>query len=141
MNSCCSSGTNSGLYPKKYRCPVNGKEYAAVGMKTLLHHIKKPWETALKNQGYYFCTDPDCDVVYFGENNTTIEKSDVVTEVWEKELKDNRLVCYCFHVTDKQARKDNSIKKDIISKTKESLCSCETSNPSGRCCLKNFPKH
>ena len=28
----------------------------------------------------------------------------------------------------------------IVEQTKNARCSCETSNPSGRCCLKVFPK-
>jgi hypothetical protein len=28
----------------------------------------------------------------------------------------------------------------VMAQTKAGLCSCDTSNPSGRCCLKDFPK-
>jgi len=140
MPECCTNKFDSNQYPRRHRCPTNGKEYPAVGIKTLLHHIKSPWDANLKNQGYYFCSDPDCEVVYFGLNNVTIAKSNVLTGVWEKELKNSQFVCYCFNVTNEQANKNKNIKQYVTQKTKESLCACEIKNPSGRCCLKNFPK-
>lgn len=140
MNNCCSSNNPSEIYPKKYRCPVNGREYSSVAIKTLLHHIKQPWEADIKNQGYYFCDDPKCEIVYFGEDGSIFKKDHVRTIVWQKEKSPNQEVCYCFGVTPQLLEKDDQIRLFIEEQTKSRNCSCETRNPSGRCCLKDFRK-
>lgn len=57
-----------------------------------------------------------------------------------KEASDDTLLCYCFGVSKKDFQSDLAIREFVVGQTKAGLCSCETSNPSGRCCLKNFPK-
>ena len=140
MTDCCVSQTPDHNPPKKLRCPVNGKEYSSVGLKTILHHLSEPWDKALIEQGYYFCTDTDCEVVYFGQDNMVISKSELRTNVGIKAKDPGRMVCYCFGVSYAAAVNDNVAVDFVKEKTKQSLCSCETSNPSGRCCLKDFPR-
>lgn len=70
---------------------------------TVKHHIKAPWTWEDKNQGYYSYSDPDCSVVYFGQDNTVIEKASVRTVVGVKEKSPNALVCYCYGVTKSEA--------------------------------------
>ena len=140
MTECCDSKMSSCNPPRKARCPVNGKEYSHVGVKTILHHIARPWRKRLTKQAYYYCTDPNCDVVYFGEDESVIPKSDLRTEVGIKETKPERAVCYCFGVSYRAAVNDKNARVFVTAMTRQSLCSCETSNPSGRCCLKEFPK-
>ena len=137
MTDCCESSCNP---PKKYRCPVNGKEYGSVSIKTILHHLNEPWERNLESKAYYFCTDSECDVVYFGQDNSVISKNELRTKVGVKETEPDRAVCYCFGVSYSAATKNTTIVNFVKDKTKKALCSCETSNPSGRCCLKDFPK-
>jgi hypothetical protein len=139
MSECCSEQNSSRSFPKKHRCPANGQTYDSVGTKTLLHHIKTPWLVDLKQQGYYFCTDPQCRVVYFGQDDSMFQTSDIKNRIGQKEIKQDRPICYCFDVSQLNAEKDASIKSFVINKTKAALCSCETSNPSGKCCLKDFP--
>jgi len=74
MSDCCHSECATELPLRTHVCPVNGQEYKSVAMKTILHHINSPWEWTEKKQGYYFCDDPNCDVVYFGEDNSVITK-------------------------------------------------------------------
>lgn len=95
---------------------------------------------ALKEQHYYFCDDKNCDVVYYAADDTIITKSMLRDRVGIKEPDDNALICYCFGVTRAQARSNKSIKAFVIEQTKNARCTCKTSNPSGRCCLKDFPK-
>ena len=139
MNECCTQKQTAEHYPKSHYCPENGQTYASVKHKTLLHHISRPWLKPLAEQGYYFCTDPECDVVYFGQDNTVIRRDELRTVVGQKSDAENAAVCYCFGVTKSETLLDKSIKGFITLQTKKSLCSCETSNPSGRCCLKDFP--
>lgn len=111
-----------------------------VSPKTIKHHIKEPWSWNEKHQGYYFCSDPDCSVVYFGQDDSVIEKKLVRTEIGVKENSENALVCYCFGVTKAQATISALARQFVLEETKQKECACETRNPSGKCCLSDFPK-
>lgn len=135
MASCCSPQASN-----KHICPQNNKPYLEVPYSTVLQHIKQPWKAQLAEQNYYFCDDPDCTVVYFGEDDSTITQSELRTVVAIKEKHNtDALVCYCFDITRAQAQNNSSLKQYVIEQTKSKLCSCESRNPSGRCCLKDFP--
>jgi hypothetical protein len=139
MSDCCHSECVIESPSRTHVCPANGQEYKLVALKTILHHINSPWEWAEKQQGYYFCDDPECDVVYFGEDNSVITRSGIRTVVGIKECKPDALTCYCFGVSMLEAQQHPAIRDFIIRNTKAGLCSCDTSNPSGRCCLQDFP--
>jgi hypothetical protein len=124
---------------KRHTCPENGHQYIEVPYATVLHHVNKPWLLDIKEQHYYFCDDPGCDVVYFGRDNTLITKSMLRTAVGSKETSNEALICYCFGVNRQQAQVDPGAKAFVIEQTRRGTCSCEVSNPSGRCCLKDFP--
>lgn len=53
----------------------------------------------------------------------------------------NQLLCFCFHYTKKDFQdaisenKEQEMINDIKKKMKDPGCYCETSNPSGKCCL------
>ena len=105
-----------------------------------MHHIKEPWHWQGNSQSYYFCDNPECNVVYFGQDNSVIEKTDVRTSVGVKEKLGDSLVCYCFGVTADEASANPEAKAFVIDKTKSHICECEVRNPSGKCCLKDFPE-
>ena len=134
MSECCNTSSSS----RKHICPVNGKSYSQVSTRTIMHHISEPWSHELSDTPYYFCSDPDCEVAYFGLNNSIINKTQLRTKIGIKEKQLNTLLCYCFGVTKKQAQENPSIKAYVLEQTKNHTCSCETSNPSGKCCLKDF---
>ena len=140
MAECCTPKPQDKPAPKRHACPVNGNQYLDLPYGTVLQHIKEPWRHELKQQSYYFCDDPDCDVVYFGLDNSTISKTSLRTTVGIKEKGENALICYCFGVSKAQARTCQDAKAFVIAQTKSATCTCVTSNPSGRCCLKDFPK-
>ena len=139
MSDCCNSEGKAATTPRKFVCPENHLEYAEVSLKTILHHIKLPWLRNLKQQPYYFCHDPGCNVVYFGLDGTTITLAEVRTSIGIKDKNPESLVCYCFGVTKNDAEQHPEIKTYVTQQTRDKMCSCETSNPSGRCCLKDFP--
>lgn len=140
MSNCCSTSSKTQPYPNKHLCPINGKPYRLVSSITVKHHIKAPWSWKENNQGYYFCTDPECHVVYFGEDNSIIDTSSVRTSVGLKDKTDNALICYCFGVTKSDAINNPIAKKFVLNETKQKQCACKTKNPSGKCCLSDFPK-
>ena len=146
MSDCCNNQESKNKrciqnsLPRKFTCPMNEQQYIEVEKKTILQHIKSPWENPLHEDKYYFCDDPNCDVVYFGLNGSVINKAELRTLVGKKEESDEALVCYCFGVSKKHATQNPEIKTYVTQQTKEHNCACEVRNPSGRCCLKDFPK-
>lgn len=139
MTDCCSSSGCKTSHPKKHHCPVNGKEYPEVSARTIAHHIRDSWTWVGKAGRYFFCDDPACDVVYFGDDGTIIMKSQLRTRVGVKEASGDALVCYCFGAAKADVLSDPGIRIFVETQTKLGVCSCDTSNPSGRCCLKDFP--
>ena len=140
MSTCCSGSGHDNTRHIRSECPINGNMYRQVSSDTILHHLDKPWLHPLDEQTYFFCDDPECEVVYFAENKTIIKKSQLRTRVGIKEQDDNALLCYCFDVSRLEARTADTARNFVIQQTRRSACSCLTSNPSGRCCLKDFPK-
>ena len=138
MTDCCN--TSQPTQNKRHICPVNGKPYSKVPVGTVIHHISQPWNYPLRDQAYYFCDDPECDVVYFGLDNTTIKTDSLRTKVGIKEKDDKSLICYCFGINRQQSKNSPEAKAFVIEQTQNRTCSCNTSNPSGRCCLKDFSK-
>jgi len=140
MSDCCSQPGCHSSHSNKHPCPVNGQEYSAVSARTIAHHIKDSWSWTPTASSYFFCDDPDCEVVYFGDDGSTIMKSQLRTSVGVKEEPGHGALCYCFGVSKTDYRHDPATRDFVVAQTKAGLCSCETSNPSGRCCLKDFPK-
>ena len=140
MSECCNTEKSVPVYPKRYRCPFNQQEYKAVSRKTVLQHANKPWQLSLPEQGYYFCTDPECDVVYFGEDDRVLIRNNLRTDVGQKSTGNTRTICYCFGVSLQQAQADATVKEFVVEQTRQHMCDCENRNPSGRCCLNDFPK-
>jgi hypothetical protein len=138
MENCCSTSDNT--QPRKLPCPLNGRGYAEISVRTITHHIKASWEWVPTAERYFFCDDAECDAAYFGSDDSIILKSQLRTRIGIKEKASNDLLCYCFGVTKEAFRQQPSTRDFIIAKTKAGLCSCESSNPSGRCCLKDFQK-
>lgn len=143
MSDCCGtteSSSCSTTRSRRHRCPVNGKTYPEVEGRTLLHHLRTPWQIALTEQPYYYCDDPGCPVVYFGADDTTITQESLRTSVGCKIPDDEATVCYCFGVTRAEARNDPAARTFVVEQTRIGACACDTRNPSGRCCLKDFPR-
>ncbi len=145
MSNCCSSSCTSTASSKKQNCPVCHNISSQVPIATVIKHIKKSWQWDKKNSGktahqYYFCHTPDCNIVYFDNANTTIKQFELRTQVGIKDPSGNSLICYCFGVTKNEAIKNPTIKDFVIRQTKEKVCACDHFNPSGKCCLKDFPK-
>ena len=144
MSDCCSSSCNTTTPSKKQNCPGCHNSSSLVPISTIIKHIKEPWLWD-KNDSkeivpqYYFCGDPNCDTVYFDNKNTTIKQFELRTRVGIKDQSGDSLICYCFGVTRNEAIKNPAIKEFVIKQTKEKVCACDHFNPSGKCCLKDFP--
>ncbi|MEE8379319.1 MAG: hypothetical protein V3R49_02975 [Gammaproteobacteria bacterium] len=140
MTNCDLTHTNETATPRKAPCPVNGLSYSRVKVKTILHQVKKPWQLNLLNQNYFFCDDPNCDVVYFGEDKSVLVRSDLRISVGQKSQDREKTICYCFDVQFSDLDVDKvRARAFVVEQTKNGSCDCELRNPSGKCCLKNFP--
>ena len=140
MADCCSPRDQCEKHPNKLPCPASGIECQEVSVRTIAHHINEPWAWAATANRYFFCDDPACEVVYFGDDGSTILKSQLRTSVGVKEQSAHSALCYCFGVSKADYQHNPATRDYVVAQTKAGLCSCETSNPSGRCCLKDFPK-
>lgn len=139
MSDCCSSSACDSARPNRGRCPGNGLECPEVSARTIVHHLKEPWAWAPSAGRYYYCGAPDCEVAYFGDDGSVIPKSRLRTRIGAKAEGERDLLCYCFGVSCADFERDPATRDFVVAQTRIGACSCETSNPSGRCCLKDFP--
>ena len=141
MSDCCTSAAcETKSKSLKRACPVCKQSSQAVTQGTMLMHLKAPWVHQLNAESYYFCRTPACDVVYFSDQDETIHKAEVRTRIGVKETDDDSLICFCFGVSRAVAAANKKAKDFVVEQTKNSSCSCEITNPSGKCCLKDFPR-
>ena len=140
IHDCCSSTRSKPTHQKKHQCPVCSAESREVSPKTISQHVKQPWKLDDQERKYYFCDSSDCDVVDFGDDDLVFHQSEVRTKIGIKDKSDDAMLCYCFGVTQADVEGDFGIKTFVVAQTKHGFCSCETRNPSGLCCLKNFPR-
>lgn len=144
MGDCCSASGHrdqpAAGHPNKRRCPRHGGECAEVSARTIAHHIAQAWAWRATAGRYFYCDDPACEIVYFGDDGSMIDQSRLRTRVGVKDPADDRLLCYCFGVSQADFRRDPATRDFVLAETRAGRCSCETSNPSGRCCLKDFPE-
>ena len=96
---------------------------------------------------YRFCSDADCKVVYFSQNDGVIFRtSDLRVRVGLKETVDPIPLCYCFGFDQKDAREEidrtgaSMIPQRIAALIKQKMCACPFKNPSGACCLGDVNK-
>lgn len=136
MADCCCSGTQS----EQGVCPGHGGNGREVSFQTVMHHLKTPWNKTLVSQRYFFCELEACPVVYFGEDGTCFEEDAIRERVGQKRKGAQDMLCYCFDIRYGEAAEDTAIKAYVVEQTRAGMCSCDIRNPSGRCCLKDFPR-
>ena len=144
MSDCCSSSLSgscneSPKVAKKLPCPQCNKKGTLLSISTIYHHLKQPWAWKGKRD-YYFCDNSDWAVAYFDDGKNLINASELRTTIGVKTQQADDLICYCYGVSLQAARENPHIKSFVVEMTKHGSCACETRNPSGRCCLKDFPK-
>jgi len=96
---------------------------------------------------YSFCSTRDCSIIYFedkGGHQFTVD--DLRIRVGLKVNDDPIPLCYCFGFDERDIRDEiqrtgnTSVPEKVSSLIRESLCACETRNPSGMCCLGELNK-
>ena len=129
--------------PTKAECPQSGTQSRKVlheTLENLIVHDKR--HLISKDVQYYFCSDPDCQVVYFSNIDVPLfEKSDLSVKVFSKDKSEDVHVCYCFdwtrkRITDQIKTTGSSTALDeITEELRAGMCECERKNPEGVCCL------
>lgn len=154
MGNRCFSGSKKSsantcsatVIPETAQCPADGRSCRRVELRTVLHQLKRPHVNRPTTQGYYFCDNQECDVVYFGQDGSVITRHDVRSEIGQKSRSSDRVICYCFGINEGEILGEighecsSSPKEFVIEQTRLHNCACDVRNPSGRCCLKDFPK-
>jgi hypothetical protein len=139
MMSCCETPVEKVHAPT---CGACGNKAHRVKRLTVEHMICGERQYEITDAQYYFCGTPDCNVIYFSnQNGQYFTKSDVRVRVGLKEKEDPVPICYCFDFTEAMvlaellANGHTMIPALISSRIKAGHCACEVKNPSGRCCL------
>ena len=145
MHSCCG-GSCEIEKPADIcqRCGVRGQ---TVGRETMESLLKPEALKRLEAGTYFFDPSPDCEVVYFSnEQDSYFTKRDVRIRVGIKESEPPIPICYCFgHTVDSaraeiQATGQSTVAARITKEIQAGKCACEAKNPSGRCCLGEVSK-
>ena len=145
MSDCCSMETVESCVPPTdkgaiSRCTECGSEGHAVERQTILHHLKHNQLDRVNRESYQFCPDPNCAVVYYGDEGTRFTVTDLRELVTAKASGEERPICYCFGFTEGDARRQIehtdhcTIPTRISRLIKAGMCACEVRNPTGVCC-------
>ena len=103
MESCCSANASEAVaVPACPDCGERGRNVDRITLKALLrpHPLMR-----LMAGAYLFCPAATCDVVYFAASSI-FRRQAVVVPVFQKEPAGDRIVCYCFGITDSDLRRE-----------------------------------
>src|SRR6266446_205488 len=139
MSSCCCPPKSDEASAS--RCPASGSQGAAVDVLTVKALLT---ESALRRflpGEYRFCSDADCDVVYFSADGQRFTATDIRVPVWQKLPFGARPICYCFAESEASIRSEfeSAGVSKAVERVREHIdagrCACEVRNPRGACCL------
>ena len=145
MHGCC--GGSCEIEKSADVCQRCGARGQAVTRETLEALLTRDALARLQGGPYLFDRSPDCDVVYFSnENDSYFAKRDLRVRVGIKESDPPIPICYCFGHTIESARSEiqatgrSTVAARITKEIQAGNCACEVKNPSGRCCLREVNK-
>lgn len=122
-------------------CPITrtpGKRVTPVTLRSLVRENRLP---DTEGREWFYCPEPDCDVVYFAPDGATLARTALKVRVGAKEHDPPRTVCYCFGHTLEGIEADvkrcgtSHIADEITEHCRRGLDRCEETNPKGSCCL------
>ncbi|MDE3056735.1 MAG: (2Fe-2S)-binding protein [Bacteroidota bacterium] len=141
-NDECCLVTEKTSAPARAECPVSKTSSRKVQRRTLEHLLKPEKISEIRNVQYYYCTEPDCKVVYFSnEQAPFFSVEDVAVKVFSKDKGDDVNTCYCFDWTRGRIKDDiertgkSTASLQIAREVKAGNCLCDIKNPKGECCL------
>ncbi|MDH5231835.1 MAG: hypothetical protein OEZ58_09040 [Gammaproteobacteria bacterium] len=125
---------------KQLACPNSHQDCQPVALSLVLLHLKQPWSKALKEQIFFYCDDPTCDIVYFSADGFTITNDQLRAPLAYKDKQADSQLCFCFDIRLSDFKQNTALKNYVVEKTKNGSCACKTQHPAGRCCLKDFSR-
>ncbi len=138
--SCCSAPAAGGDSRTCPECAHRGQSDDWLTVAALASGVVPP------KQRFWLCREPQCEVVYFGEDGTVLTVSDMTVVPGFKARSADDLVCYCFFHRRRDIEEElratgaTSVPDRITAEVKAGNCACEVRNPSGRCCLGDVQK-
>lgn len=123
-------------------CPYCREGGLEVEKITVANHVKETcWP--IGDESYFFCENPECEVVYFNTAGRSITKGDVKTRVTFKEKAAPRLLCYCKQVTEEDVVKAIANGASSFEEVRQATGiggggHCKVTNPAGRCCSRYY---
>lgn len=119
-------------------CPVCATTCREVSLLTVLHHLNTPWRHHPAAAAHFYCGNRDCEVAYFDLEGTHYSR--IVLRPETRTALANEMICFCYGIDAVTAQSEPEAKAFVIAQTRNKACACDTRNPSGRCCLKDFPE-
>ncbi len=125
-------------------CPFSGTQGRKLDGVTVKSMLSISLQN-VHNTSYYFCREPNCDVVYFSEDGQQVFRTHEIRErVYQKEAHNSDVpICYCFRYTPADVERDvhdtsgTQVIEAIKQGIREEQCACDLRNPQGDCCLGN----
>ena len=121
-------------------CGQHGKPVEGQTVKGLLTVSLR----VVRDLQYYFCSNHDCQVVYFSaDGRQQFMTSDIREQVYQKDPDAAQVqVCYCFDyrvgtLRNASAAEREQILAEINAGIQAGQCACDLRNPQGNCCLGN----
>jgi hypothetical protein len=124
-------------------CTATGASGRRVSATTLTRLLREEVLPRIAGREWYFCPDPDCNVVYFTADGETLPMDALTVRVGVKESGPPRPLCYCFGYDFEDVEREaatseeSAIAAAITEKCRQGLDRCEETNPQGSCCLGN----
>jgi len=133
--ACCQTNTKKG----RLACPACAQRCVPVSRQTMLHQVQFPRNQNLTEGDYAFCPNHDCIAGY-------VSPSAMIPKTYMRAFQPGKtaMLCHCFDISEAAYRTAlaggtaAATKDFVVQQTKAGLCSCESRNPSGRCCLASF---
>jgi hypothetical protein len=138
MSECCEASVRA---PRQANCPITGTPSSRVRLQTVKAILRDTSLRRLLPATYYFCPEPNCDVVYFSQQGELYSKDDVRTTVWQKAPVGDRTLCYCFGENEQtvaseiEATGTSLALERVAEHVRSGRCACDIRNPRGVCCL------
>lgn len=137
MSDCCTGRNEKTGKRAVVNCPECGGKGKRVTGRLVRHQVRYSCREKVHGNSYFLCANPGCAVTYFSDEQMVLSESDLAFQG----IKSGEQVCFCYHVTKADIRRDIEEKGDtrveeyIRERVKEKECACEVRNPKGSCCL------
>ncbi|MEA3490878.1 MAG: hypothetical protein U9R27_03170 [Campylobacterota bacterium] len=118
-------------------CPGCMQKGSKIQSDTMIHHVKDI--SKMGNNGYSFCHSPECNVVYFKDEE--VFTTDMINkEIGLKDSASERgVICFCYNYFKSELYEPSLIDKINI-RIDNYGSRCDLRNPAGRCCLKDIKR-